>query len=159
MILKTIGWSTKSCRPTWVSMTIQALSVAVLFGCGTRILIEDIDKPFGVVRATVKEILPGGIRKTSDNGREFDSNYFAPKGPLDVDAASANFRETAKLVILGAGRPYTVSIDTFIEKKSGKAYEAYGRDPGRAKEIARRFETSLSKRRDDRNMIDDFKPF
>ena len=144
---------------SWIAMTIQALSVLFLVGCESKILIEDINRPFGVVRAAVKESLPGGTRLTSENGREFDSNYFAPKGPLDVDGSTGNFRETAHIAVLGAGRPYSISVESIIEKKAGRGYEVYGRDPSRATEIGKRIQTGLSNRRDDRNMIDDFKPF
>ncbi len=144
-------------------MTIQALSmlsaVLLIAGCESAGSIEDINRPFGVVRAAVKESLPGGARLTSQNGREFESNYFAPKGPLDVDGSNGNFREYAHVVILGAGRPYAISIDAIVEKKEGRDYEVYGRDSGRAREITKRIQTGLSNRRDDRNMIDDFKPF
>ncbi len=158
-----IVWIAKIARwphaEAWIAMTIQLMVVTLFFGCESQVIIEDVDRPFGVVRAAVKESLPGGIRKTSDNGREFDSNYFAPKGPLDVDGSAGNFRETAHIKILGAGRPYSITIDATIEKKTPRSYENYGRDPGRAKEIETRVRTGLSKRRDDRNMIDDFKPF
>ena len=143
----------------WISTAIHAGLLVFLVGCESQVVIDDINRPFGVVRAAVKESCPGGVRKTSENGREFDSKYFAPKGPLDVDASAEVFRETAHITILGAGRPYSVSIDSYVEKKSNRGYDGYGRDSSRAKEIAERIKTGLSNRRDDRNMIDDFKPF
>ena len=140
-------------------MAIQVAAFIFLAACESQIVIEDINRPFGVVRAAVKESLPGGTRITSENGREFDSNYFAPKGPLDVDGSTGNFRETAHIAILGSGRPYSISVEAIIEKKDGRNYEVYGRDPSRGTEISKRIQTGLSNRRDDRNMIDDFKPF
>ena len=143
----------------WVVMATQLVLVLILCGCESLATIDDIDKPLQVARSTIKESLPGGPRKVSENGREYDSNYFAPKGPFDVDGSSGTFRETAHVVVLGAGRPYSITVEVFIEKRDGRSYEVIGRDSARTKELVRRIRTGLSNRREDRNMIDDFKPF
>lgn len=144
---------------TLICVTIQAVAPCFLSGCSSPETIEEINRPFGVVRATVKDTIPGGTRKVSENGREFDSNYFAPKGPFDTDGSTGNFRESAHIVILGSGRPYGIELECIVEKREGSSYEVYGKDSVRAKELAQRIRTGLSNRREDRNMIDEFKPF
>ncbi len=151
------GWSRPPHR--WIGMTIQLLLPLILGACSSLSTIAEVDKSLQLIRTTIKESLPGGIRKTSENGREFDSNYFAPKGPFDVDGSSGNFRETAHVQLLGASRPYNITVEILIEKRDGRSYEVIGRDNVRTKELVRRIQTGLSNRRDDRNMIDDFKPF
>ncbi len=143
----------------WIAMATQLILVLILCSCQSLATIEDIDKPLQVARSTIKESLPGGARKVSENGREYDSNYFAPKGPFDVDGSAGTFRETAHVVVLGAGRPYAITVEVFIEKREGRNYEVIGRDGARTKELVRRITTGLSNRRENRNMIDDFKPF
>ena len=155
---------------TWISkwigivgrlilVCVSLVSLVSLSACESMVTVSDLDRAYGIVRAAVKESMPGGVRKISENGREFDSNYFAPKGPFDVDGSTGIYRETARVTILGAGRPYSIRIEAIVEKKEGRKYEDVGRDTVRAKELAQRIRTGLSNRRDDRNVIDDFKPF
>ena len=136
-------------------------ALGLLTSCETAVTINNVNRPYGILRAAVKESLPGGIRKVSENAREYDSYYFAPKGPLDVDAEKAKVRESAHVTILGSGRPYEISVEVSVERRSANSnvYERDGHDERRAKEIARQIQTGLSNRRDERNMIDDFKPF
>ena len=140
------------------SMIFCGLLGSVL-GCQSVTSIDNVNRPYGVIRASVKESLPGGVRKISANAREYDSYYFAPKGPLDVDAERARVRESAHIMILGPGRPYEITVEVTIETRTSSGYEKTGHDYRRAAEIARLIQTGLSNRRDDRNMIDDIKPF
>ncbi len=140
-------------------MLIQLVSLGFLAGCETATTIDNVNRPYGVLRAAVKESLPGGIRKVSENAREYDSFYFSPKGPMDVDAEKARVRETAHVSILGSGRPYEIAVEVIVETRTSDGYEKTGHDERRAREIARQIQTGLSNRRDDRNMIDDIKPF
>jgi hypothetical protein len=147
----------------WLVMITQIMGLlaaaGLLVSCETGSTIEQVNRPYGVLRAAVKESLPGGIRKQSENAREYDSFYFSPKGSIDNDAEKARVRESAHVTILGAGRPYTIEVDVNIEIKGNGGYEKTGHDFRRALEIAKKIQTGLSNRRDDRNMIDDFKPF
>lgn len=143
----------------WIVTAIHLSLALLVCGCESLTTIDDVNKSLQLVHTVIRDSMPGGVRKTSDNGREMDSNYFAPKGPFDVDGSTGNFRETAHVILLGASRPYSVSIEVFIEKRYGHTYEVIGRDAARTKELKNRISTGLYNRRDDRNVIDDFKPF
>lgn len=135
------------------------LATLVITSCQSVYTVENINRPVQTIRAAVKEVLPGGLRRVSENGREHDSYYFPTKGSFDADGSTLSPRSYAHMVILGAGRPYGVSIEIFVEKKQGTTYQKVGLDLKRAQELGKKLKTALANRRDERNVIDEFKPF
>ncbi len=133
---------------------------AALTGCTTQAKIQNVMLPFVTVKKIVIGRLPmATVKEESLNGRELTSNYFNPKN-FDEDATDRSERAYAKVVILGAGRPYSVDVHVFREKKnkSGK-YSLVGEDRKLTKELIVRIREALADRRDDRNFIDDFRAF
>lgn len=148
-------------------MTIQLVCSFFIFsvlvvGCASSNS-REYNRPWGVVRATVQKNLPLGVRTTSRNGRTFESNYFIPKGNWDDDGTDAKERAFARATILNASRPYQVDVSVFRQRKSGGEYGGGYSDPEHDNELSERLAnkiaTDIANRREDRNIIDDFKPF
>jgi ferredoxin-NADP reductase len=116
--------------------------------------------PFTIVRATVISRMPFGVRNQSENGREFTSGYFSTLS-LDEEAAEKPTREYALVTILGSGRPYSISVKVTREQrlKNSTRYREVGQDKHLAGELADRIKAALAERREDRNVIDDFRAF
>lgn len=104
--------------------------------------------------------MPLGVRSTSRNGRTFESNYFLPKGNWDEDGTDAKERAFARTTILNSSRPYQVEVTVFRQSKVAPGeYSAPQRDDELSERLANRIEADIANRREDRNIIDDFKPF
>lgn len=136
-----------------------------LTGCAhfsTKVEVKDINLSLARIRGTILAKLPRGLASTSPNGRTFTSNYFGVPGRFDEDATDKNERSFAVMVILGDRRPYNVSVSVIREKRNPKSPNEYikdGEDQQMAKELARRVKADLANRREDRNIIDDFRTF
>lgn len=100
----------------------------------------------------------GSVKEQSLNGRELTSYYFNPKD-FDEDATDRAERAYAKVTILGSGRPYTIEVRVFREKRIKGQYTLIGEDRKLSNELLERIREALADRRDDRNIIDDFRAF
>ena len=141
-------------------MTIQLVFFyAFATGCASAEKTREFDRPWGVVRATVQKNMPLGVRTTSRNGRTFESNYFVPKGNWDDDGTTAKVRAFARTTILGSSRPYQVEVSVFRQHKEGGEYSSPELDQDLSERLANKIEADIANRREDRNIIDDFKPF
>lgn len=107
--------------------------------------------------------MPLGLRKTSPNGREFFSNYFVTEGRKFKPADKLPQRMYAHILVLGDRRPYSMQVIVHREKavagRGATGFEDVGTDQGIAKVIRRRVVQQLTKRREDMNIIDDFRVF
>jgi len=128
------------------------------------IIVRDVDWPLGELRAVVGSVLPVGQRAISPNGRELLSKHFILEGTRGYKAAGdATERYYAAILILGDRRPYDVEILVTLERRVLRGnqftYIVEGYDSRLAKELERKFRTELTKRREDLNIIDDFRVF
>ncbi len=140
-------------------------------GCATlqghdsnALLIEEVDWPISEIRQVAAAILPAGQRAISPNGREMQSRHFLPDRNGGYRAAGdALERYFAHLKILGDRRPYKLEISVTHEKRVLRGnhftYVVTGYDKRLAREIERKLRTELTKRREDRNIIDDFRVY
>lgn len=142
-------------------MTIQLVFFcAFVTACSTTSATSrEYNRPWGVVRATVQKNLPLGVRTTSRNGRTFESNYFIPKGNWDDDGADAKERAFARATILNSSRPYQVEVAVFRQRKISGGYSAPELDDELSERLSNKIANDIANRREDRNIIDDFKPF
>jgi hypothetical protein len=131
---------------------------AVLTGCQIKAKINDVKIALTTVKKIVLNNLPQGLREESANGRELTSGYFSPH-KWEEDATDKSERAYAKVLILGSGRPYSIDVKVVREKKRGSRYANLGEDRKLTKELVDRLKESLADRRDDRNIIDDFRAF
>jgi len=127
------------------------------------LLIKNVDWPLQDLSSLVAYELPTGLRTTSENGREFYSKHFILDGPKYKPAGDAVERYTATVIVLGDSRPYDIEIFVTKEKRvltgSGFDYAEIGHNVMLARELEYKLRQELSKRREDRNIIDDFRVF
>jgi hypothetical protein len=133
---------------------------AALSGCSTNAAIRDVMLPYNTVRQTVVSNLPFGLRKQSINGRELTSNYFSGTN-IANDGAEAADRAYAYVVILGSSRPFQITVKVVRERrgKKSRSYAVVGEDKKLTHEMVKRLKEALADRREDRNVIDDFRAF
>jgi hypothetical protein len=134
---------------------------AILNGCQTRrYAMENVQIPYVVVKQTIMKTMPGGVRSSSPNGREMISNYFAPRN-FYQDATDRPERAYAKVVILGSSRPFKLDIQGFreVRERGSREYVNLGEDPELTRLLVQYFKDALADRREDRNVIDDFRAF
>jgi hypothetical protein len=144
-----------------VVLMSAALSALLMSSCQTRrYAMENVQVPYVVVKQTIMKTMPGGVRSASTNGREMTSGYFSPTNFYE-DATERAERAYAKVTILGSSRPFKLDIQTFREMKEvgSRRYINLGQDHDLTKLLARYFKDALADRREERNVIDDFRAF
>lgn len=93
---------------------------------------------------------------------EWSSNYFLTRGRKFVPAQTAPRRMYAHVYILGDRRPYVVEVYVKKERRVSPGTNTYaddGLDQELARVIQKRIQQQLSKRREELNIIDDFRIF
>lgn len=134
----------------------------VLSGCATGTAsLEDQDRSISELTSIVTAALPAGKASVSQNGRTFTSKYFITKGGEFEEAPEAPVRNQAVILILGDRRPYDIEV-TVIQEKRDRASAQYvrvGNSEGLSRVVIRRIQKALHERREDRNIIDDFRVF
>ena len=125
--------------------------------------LASLDLPVGQLQKMVVDSLPTGLRMTSPNGREFFSRYYVLDGLKYKAASDALDRFSAQVMVLGDRRPYDLEISVIREQRvqrgGGYDYRVVGHDKDQAKILAEKIHDRLTKRREDLNIIDDFKVF
>lgn len=140
-------------------------------GCATltghhpeALLIEEVDWPIAEIRIVAAQLMPAGQRAISPNGREMQGRHFLPDRQGGYkQAGDALERYFAHIKILGDRRPYKVEILVTHEKRVLRGnqftYVVTGYDKRLAKDIEKKLRAELTKRREDRNIIDDFRVY
>jgi hypothetical protein len=159
-----MAWITSRESRATKAVAIFALFItfsAILQSCASnRAQIQNVPLSFNAVKTVVVRNLPGGIMRESDNGRQLTSGYFDPatlkqeneKKPLKVHAYMV-------ALIFGSGRPYSIDVKAYKEEKQKDGYSELGEDPELTDRLAERLRAALADRREDRNVIDDFRVF
>ena len=128
-------------------------------GCSTAAVVDTTPKmSLNFIRYVITNHIPRGVRLISPNDREYYSNYFSPHDP-EEDATEKRERAYVSVLVLGDRRPYRMKVSVHLERKTNSGYTKSGHDKNLAKQIAGQLEDELAKGRDDRNVIDDFRPF
>lgn len=143
------------------NILLRTLSFVFLLGCQTKgVVLRETPLNISETRKAVASVI-GQPRATSINGRELVSRYYDRKGNTD-ELALKNNRErlSTHVIILGDRRPYDIQIEVVVEirDREGK-YQVVDRDEGRAEKIAKDIQNALVQSRDNRNLIDDFRPY
>ncbi len=152
-------------------LRVLSFSVFLILGaCATWSssyeVIRGVDVPRAELVRLIDRSLPLGRRAVQDQGRVSLSNYFVigPGGLTSADDLPERFY--AEITIVGDRRPYLLDIRVHREVRdpgrSGFGHSEYVRK-GSNRELAqlvkRRVQRSLSQRRGDFNLIDDFRAF
>lgn len=102
----------------------------------------------------------GQPRLTSENGREMRSKYYDRRGNTDDSVKTARERLHTHVTVLGDRRPYDIQIEVLVEiRDRNGVYQEVERDDHRAEKIAQDIQKALVQSRDNRNIIDDFRPY
>lgn len=123
--------------------------------------IDNLDIPLQILQKQVVATLPLGLRTNSVNGREFYSKYYIPSKKGNMAAANSRNRYSAHFIILGDRRPYNIEISVIKEERDddNSGYYETGHEERLAKELETSLRTRLTKRREELNIIDDFRAF
>jgi len=137
------------------------LASNLLTSCATtqRPLVRDLMVSYTGLKTVIKNNIPAGVRTESSNGRTMTSHYFLPND-LDSEAGeSVVERAFTQITILGSSRPYSLEILAFRERKTGSQYKSLGQDQKLAAQVTERIRRALADRREERNLLDDFRAF
>ncbi len=156
-------------RNSFLIILFLAFTLSFSEGCSSvrslfyAVKIEKVDLPLQAIQQIIVGALPAGLRKNSANSREFYSGYFVYTKSHFAPAGDAVNRYYAQVTILGDSRPYNIEILVTHEVRelSGEKFEYVraGQDTRLAKQLEQLLRTRLTKRREDRNIIDDFRVF
>ncbi len=138
--------------------------LVLIFGlsaCKTKplagVLLTETPSNMSLSRQVITTVI-GKPREISENGRELFSEYYDSNG-LDFNPGRSRERFYTHILILGDRRPYDIRVIVPIEEKIGSKYVEVGDDKERAKKVAEKIKKALHESRDNRNLIDDFKPY
>lgn len=136
-------------------------------GCATAnpraMRIAPVDRPLVEIQKLVVSQLPIGQRAVSPNAREFLSKHFVPKRDGYAEADTSGRRWFAHIFILGDRRPYAIEIlvkrERRVVQQGVLTYKPDGLDLRIANNLKNKLVEELTKRREDGNLIDDFRVF
>ena len=139
-----------------ILFTLQFLNTACT---SNAVAIDDVMIPYVSLKQTIKKVMPQGLSGESENGREMISGYFAPTNFYENTTTKPE-RMYAKVLVLGSSRPYRMEFHVFRERrqKSGH-YSLVGEDIFLSKQLAQYFKEALADSREDKGLIDEFRPF
>lgn len=155
---------------------LMALVISCLSACATSSFRTGENQSFSEIQKAIGDMFPRGISEVSSNQREFTSKFFRPselgfKEDLTKDGRLR--RAQALVVVLGDRRPYKVEVSVRVEERVNEAevqkfrkgdieagsYESDGNDGRLAKRLAEKIQNYLYQRSQNKNFIDDFRPF
>lgn len=142
----------------------SVLACSTLMGRSKNaVVIHELDYSLTSLRAIASASLPVGLATVSSNGREFTSNRFVIKRNKYQSASDATSRYFAKITLLGDRQPYEVEVVVFHEKRiwdgQKSIYKVVAESRYLSEKVAYEFRDQLTKRREDPNIIDDFRVF
>ena len=120
---------------------------------------NEILRPYRDVRKGIYYALRGSVLRLSRNNRTFYSKYHRPGMNLKLSAYKQKTRGQVVMTILGDRRPYRLAVQYRIEELRGGNFTLVRYDKGLAEKYLEKVNTYLSARPEDRDMIDDFKPY
>lgn len=138
---------------------LSLLLILIYFtGCrsGGTILRGSTDSLNDIKKAIVSTV--GQPRSIADEGKEIISGYH----DKNFEEAKENAKERyySRISILGDRRPYDIQVEVFVETKVGnKKYELIGEDLRLAEKLSKKIKSALNQGRENKNVIDDFRPY
>jgi hypothetical protein len=139
---------------------ITAASTMFVTGCQTSgVVLHETPLNISETRKAIVSVM-GQPRATSENGRELTSKYYDRKGNMEDPAKMGRERLFTHVTILGDRRPYDIQVEVVVEVKDhAGSFQVVEKDEARAEKVAVQIEKALVQSRDNRNVIDDFRPF
>lgn len=145
------------------STLAKIISLVVLLGCASEPEIADANYPLVALDKAIRSALVS-VRSTSQNKREYVSDYLTTDGRSWDPLGKDEIRAIVTVAVVGDRRPYDIRIETVVEEKQKMAtgyssgYKVVGSSKKLSAEIQLRIRNYL-RQNAKRNLIDDFKPF
>ncbi len=143
----------------------RALAIALGFlffmGCQTPagVVIQETPLSISETRRVIVIVIGEPIF-VSEHGRDLVSKYYDRRGKYIEKGEKPKERTHTTVTILGDRRPYDLVVNVIHEAKLPDGhYEITGPDEAAARRIATDIKKVLNQSRDNRNVIDDFKPY
>jgi hypothetical protein len=125
--------------------------------------IEELNVPVVSLRSTIVAQLPVSQKSISSNGREIVTRDFCPKGDTFKEGECVNDRYHVEYTVLGDQQPYNIEVLVQHERRVLEAdkfiWKAGIPDDRLTSQMVERLRKELTKRREDRNVIDDFRVY
>lgn len=134
----------------------------LVFGCASRtkrVQTEELQRSLRDVRTAIVYALDDKIAKRSLNNRTYYSKFHRPGESLSVTAYKQRERAQVVISILGDRRPYIVRVVYRIDRLRGSKFKVDRYDNGLASEYLEKVEQYLASRPEERDIIDDFRPY
>lgn len=129
----------------------------ILQSCITGVKVSSTHS-LGEIRAAIK-MIAGDIKAVDPDRRRFETNYFVKNLSSSGSTMKANQRYFARFTIAGDKRPYEIVIQVFREVRIGGKWIQDGQDLSLAQRISSDLENALKDLKQQRNVIDSFRPF
>lgn len=117
--------------------------------------LQNVDRPLLELQKSAANTMPTGLKSTSENGREFFSNPFKITKAAYEAATPGDYYMQAHVMVLGDRRPYNVEIRVYRVVNNQRVSS----DNKLEKRLKNEILADLAKRRENRNVIDSFRPF
>lgn len=146
-------------------LTIGLALSSQISGCAVSgVQLRNVDKSTVEIRRGVLKALPVSLKTSSEDSREYISVPFVRYGKKIKEARNELQRAYAQVLIKGERRPYTIEVVVPVEEATTpnsvqKNYQVIGYDERIAKIILARLKAYLEQRREDTNLVDDFRVF
>lgn len=134
-------------------------------GCAVSgVQLRNVDKPTIEIKRGIIKALPVSLKSSSEDSREYVSVPFVRYGKKIREARNELQRAYAQVIIKGERRPYTIEVIVPVEEATTpnsvqKNFQVIGYDERIAKIILARLKAYLEQRREDTNLVDDFRVF
>jgi hypothetical protein len=159
-----------------VALLLSSLVIFWIIGCSTVSFESTTAQSFAEIQKGVGETFPRGIGDISSNQREYTSKYFRLSElgvKEDLNKKGDLRRAQALVIVLGDRRPYTVEVHVHTEVRNDESavmkirkgdieaghFTYEDTDRRLAKRLAERLQDFLYRRSQNKNFIDDFRPF
>ena len=139
-----------------ISAILLILSFAGCVSVQPGVLLTETPLNMSETRKAIIKVIGQPI-SVSENGREVFSQYYDTYG-LDYEPGKKERFQT-QVTILNDRRPYDIRVVVVVDEKRGSDFARIGYDKEKSKKLADRIQRALNESRDNRNMIDDFKPY
>lgn len=116
-------------------------------------------RPYRDVRKAVYYAMQGKVSRSSENGRTFYSPWHQPGKSLNSSSYKKPKRAQLQITILSDRRPYWVKVVYRIEERDGNSYDFDRYDKKVAQSYLNKIEDYLASRPEERDVIDDFRPY
>lgn len=153
----------------WLWAHFRFLAILLLCGSGVGCamggpMYGPVNKSVGEIREAIQKAVPVKMKYANKDSREYKSVPFVRYGRKIKVATSELQRAYALIYIRGNKRPYTLEVVVPVEEAESplaiqKSFKIIGYDERIAKIILARLKALLNKRREDSNLVDDFKIF